>query len=633
MSDSGFCTINIEFEPDTLSGIFSVTIQTDNSIWDRLRQSAYSLSDETLVSQTTIRLPWPSALSLLREYSKYQENYNFRFQPDQSAKSQIDKFLIQYNSIKISQATSTLTLTESEIVEKLRSFGFTKRELKKFQIRDLQRLISFPNGANFSVPGAGKTTVTFALHLLVRNENTKLFVVGPKSSFPAWSEVIDECIEKNSPDWVKENFTVLTGGVDSIRQSLNSTAMRYIINYEQLISSSGLFINYLMQNNVHLVLDESHRMKGGLSVKRGIVLLNAATLPIRRDILSGTPMPQSAIDLKSQLDFLWPGTGLGQRISMGETPRSVIGNLYVRTTKKDLELPPVKRHFLKVPMGKGQTALYAVVRDETLRELSSFKYESGIDIVKARRSVMRILQLSSNPTLALNSILDNNTTISSGIVQQVLEDGPSPKMLAVRDLSRKLASIGNKTVIWSIFTDTIKQMERMLADLNPVVVNGSVPSGEITDIATREGRIHKFHTDPTCMVFIANPAAAGEGISLHHVCHDAIYLDRSYNTTHYLQSIDRIHRLGLPQNTETNIYIFQTITPQGLGCVDHSVSRRLAIKLRALQQLLDDEDIHQIALDEENADEPIDFEIEQQDIIDLIKELEGNISFDENNGV
>ena len=202
-------------------------------------------------------------------------------------------------------------------------------------------------------------------------------------------------------------------------------------------------------------------------------------------------------------------------------------------------------------------------------------------------------------------------------------------MRAVADLARAFAKEGRKTVIWTIFTDTIYQMERLLAELNPVSLFGLVPSGEPTNPDTREGRIRRFHQDPRCMVLVANPAAAGEGISLHRICHDAIYVDRSYVTTHYLQSIDRIHRLGLAPGVETNIHIFQTMAPKGLGCIDHSVSRRLAQKLRALQVLLDDPDLNQIAYDEENSGEPVDYDIEPQDVIDLIEQLEGRAVFDE----
>ena len=499
-------------------------------------------------------------------------------------------------------------------------------------MRDLKRLVALQNGANFSVPGAGKTTVTFALHLLTKQEDQKLVVVGPKSAFGAWRDVVSECIADDAPPWVREPFSILTGSAATVRQGLLSDSNRLVLNYEQLLSIPDLFASYLAQNPVHLVLDESHRVKGGTAVKRGIVLLNAASLPVRRDILSGTPMPQSPNDLRSQLDFLWPGAGLGIRIATGTPPREVIANLYVRTTKHELDLPPVTRKFVSVGMGRGQSALYAVVRSEALRDLSSLKSGSGVDVVKTRRSVMRLLQLSSNPVLAATAMLNVAPHVDSGIVQQVLDDGPSPKMFAVRDLARKLAAEGRETVIWSIFVGTIQQMSFMLADLSPAVVYGAVSSGSPDDPESREGKLKRFHEDPTCMTFIANPAAVGEGISLHQVCHDAIYLDRSYSTTHYIQSIDRIHRLGLPPDTETNVFIFQTTAAKGLGCVDYSVSRRLAAKVRAMERLLDDKDLHQIALDEEESDEPIDYSTDRDDLVDLIEELEGRAIYSQHEG-
>jgi hypothetical protein len=61
-------------------------------------------------------------------------------------------------------------------------------------------------------------------------------------------------------------------------------------------------------------------MKAGAFSQRGAFLLNVATLPIRRDILTGTPMPQAASDTQSQLDFLWPGHGLGVEVARGNPP-------------------------------------------------------------------------------------------------------------------------------------------------------------------------------------------------------------------------------------------------------------------------------------------------------------------------
>ena len=94
-------------------------------------------------------------------------------------------------------------------------------------------------------------------------------------------------------------------------------------------------------------------------------------------------------------------------------------------------------------------------------------------------------------------------------------------------------------------------------------------------------------------------------------------------STHYLQSIDRIHRLGLEPNTVTNIFIYRTKAPANIGSIDYSVSRRLANKIRGLQDLLNDTDLHEIAFDEENADDPVDYAVDLQDLVDLVEELNG----------
>src|SRR5260370_5350265 len=148
-------------------------------------------------------------------------------------------------------------------------------------------------------------------------------------------------------------------------------------------------------------------MKAGLASQRGAFLLNVASLPVRRDILTGTPMPQGPNDLAAQLGFLWPGQGMDLRIARGEIPREVCQNLYVRTTKNELGIPPAKRHFVQVGMAPGHLALYSVVRREALSQLAqvtSSAIGSQIDFVGARRTVMRLLQLSSNPILALQGM-------------------------------------------------------------------------------------------------------------------------------------------------------------------------------------------------------------------------------------
>jgi len=133
-----------------------------------------------------------------------------------------------------------------------------------------------------------------------------------------------------------------------------------------------------------------------------------------------------------------------------------------------------------------------------------------------------------------------------------------------------------------------------------------------------------FHSrDMTCRVLVANPAACSEGISLHRVCHHAVYVDRTYNAAHYLQSVDRIHRLGLEPGTNTFVYVLESVAPGVIGSIDYSVRRRLITKLNMMAAALEDIDLQQLALDEQQAEEPIDYDIRFEDIVDLINELSG----------
>ena len=598
-----------------------------DAIWAHIRSLLLSRGIDHNSTPTKLSLSWPDTLTVVREYGtkSAQEKYNFRFESCESARVKLDEFINQVRSVRQSRNESPSQLfSEDEIGAKLEQVGFTKRHLKTFQIRDLAHLLNLSNGANFSVPGSGKTTVTFALNILTKKPGQHLIIIAPKAAFQAWKDIVSDCIDPSVNKENAESFTVLDKTDEQSDNTLSSGATRFIISYDLAVRQQSVLTNHIATTQTHLVLDESHRMKAGRLAQRGSFLLGIASLPVRRDILSGTPMPQSASDIESQLEFLWPGQGLGREISLGKTPRDVLGKLYVRTTKKELGLPSVYKHFRNIAMGKGQLALYSIVRDEFLREFAKpvSKGLSDTQLLKARRSVMRLLQLSVNPVLALNAFARDDVDISSSIVEAVLDEGHSPKMHAVMQHAREIAGRNEKVVIWTIFIGTLHSLINALADLNPVFIHGGVPSGSEEDPTTREGKIKKFHEEKNCSVLIANPATAGEGISLHTVCHNAIYLDRSFVSTHYLQSIDRIHRLGLAKDQDTHIYVYRSSAPAEIGSVDMSVSRRLTEKIRNMQKLLDDPDLHELAYDEEQSDDPIEYDVGIDDISELILELE-----------
>jgi len=128
---------------------------------------------------------------------------------------------------------------------------------------------------------------------------------------------------------------------------------------------------------------------------------------------------------------------------------------------------------------------------------------------------------------------------------------------------------------------------RVLADLNPLLLYGDIKpyreEHDDPDEPSREKNIEEFKRRPDRPVLIANPAACAEAISLHKECHHAIYLDRTFNCGQFLQSMNRIHRVGLPAGVTTNYWI-----PFLDSAVERAVDSRLTRRQQVMYRLLND---------------------------------------------
>lgn len=598
----------------------------DPLIWNRVKSIIIENQGSSIIWELKIETEWATLLSSISSLKRLSRLFPIQISYSEPAKKLITKYIAERRSVQAANGTQKISLTQEEISHELIKKGFTERVLKNFQNKDVSILSNLAHGANFSVPGAGKTTVTLASHILTKSEDTKLLVVSPKNAFSAWDKVITDCMDKEHSDMYK--FTRLNGGYKNIQKLLKNNSNCYIIGYDQLRNCKSLIFEFLSTNKVHMVLDESHKMKSGYNSQTGTALLQLAHLPIRKDILSGTPIPRAISDLESQMEFLWPGQGFSKRLK-NTNINSVLSGLYTRTTKKDLQLAPAKKIYIDVEMSDAQLALYSISRKEFLKRAVGIKSKSNIDISKTRKSVMQILQISSNPILLVNKKTrddpynfpydDPNIEV---IFKAIQKEKDSQKIKKACSLAREITENDKtaKIVIWSAFTYNVERIAHLLSDLGAVFIHGGINTGVEDDINTREGRIKEFHENPDCKVLVANPAACSEGISLHEVCHNAIYVDRSYNACHYLQSIDRIHRLGLPDDVETNIYILESIAPQNLGSIDHSVRTRTTEKIKIMDSALDDDDLKQLLLDEDGdfTSEP---DILIEDILDIISVL------------
>jgi len=230
------------------------------------------------------------------------------------------------------------------------------------------------------------------------------------------------------------------------------------------------------------------------------------------------------------------------------------------------------------------------------------------------RIVMYLLEAATNPMLLTAGSADGDDPAFEHPPLELRGDEQLVELLAryssfeepwkyrrIYSIVADAASRGEKVLVWSSFVRNLKSLDRLLADYMPAMVHGGVLSDELAPpgVVTREREFERFRHDPACTVLLANPAACGEGVSLHHWCHHAVYLDRTFNAGHFLQSQDRIHRLGLADNVITRFTLLLSA-----GSIDDSVDGRLIEKVKALSKLMDDPDLVQISLP--SSDEGLD---------------------------
>lgn len=120
-----------------------------------------------------------------------------------------------------------------------------------------------------------------------------------------------------------------------------------------------------------------------------------------------------------------------------------------------------------------------------------------------------------------------------------------------------------------------------------------------TQDETRERLINRFKDTASGLnVLIANPGACAESISLHKTCHHAIYYDLSYNCAQYLQSLDRIHRVGGSETQEAHYYFLQN-----QNAIDRDVMDNLDRKVQKMFGVLDDKLPQPDSVGDENQEE------------------------------
>jgi SNF2 family DNA or RNA helicase len=573
-----------------------------------LRNLLLGASDEGQVEGgNTFSAPWWSFVGVRGQFAELLSAFGLRVGEDVFVDDNAAAFLKRStrNAESYASATNGLAIEAHELLQKLREKGFN-RTLTQHQLRNVRKLAALPAAATFSVPGAGKTTEALATFAFRSANDDKLLVIAPKNAFAAWDEQLALCFPGNAIEFVR-----LRG--PHIGRALQANPKFMIVSYQQLPRSRDLVASHLSRHVVHVFVDESHRIKSGPARTTARAVLSCSQLAAGKLVMSGTPMPQAREDLLPQFSFLYP-----EVLATADNVIERMRPIYVRTNKRELGLKKQIVLTKTLSMSPLQRELYGYMKSEVARQAAIYLGDPSRAAFRSLgRSIIRLIMFVSHPALLSRQI----DFAKPGLLSAVLAEGNGPKLNYLLHRVRELAADGKKVLVWSAFRQNVEYIAESLQDLGAVFIHGSVDAGDEDDDATREGRIKLFHDEERVKVLVANPAAASEGISLHTVCHHAIYLDRTFNAAHFLQSMDRIHRLGLSPEQDTTIEIIEC-----RQTIDETVRTRLQQKINAMSVALDDTSlrIDPIPIDPQSNDDQEEWsagELDADDVQLLLKEL------------
>lgn len=500
--------------------------------------------------------------------SDYIRNKNYQIE----TRKELGKMIKKKDSSVYQAYTKFSTIVHNEM----------QRKLREKQMWDAFFIVQMVKSANYSVPGAGKTSIVYGafsyLNSSEKNLVDKLIVIGPKNSFKSWKDEFFECFGSkkelkllNIQD--KKYKSTESKIYDLKYDSFNDNVI--LVNYDMLSSLKDA-LKEIINDKTMLVFDEVHKVKSvnGIWSNAALEISKNAKYKV---ILTGTPIPNSYVDLYSQLNILFTDeyktffklTPKELSKSSDDLTRKInelIYPFFCRTTKRDLNIPlPNQDIKIITPMSSDEEKLFSIVH----RKYSN----NGLLLI------IRLMQASSNPKLLLKK-LDYNDFKSlltseeeENFDEFELEFNESnakdthnlnydedervlinkidmtSKFWSGIELIEKLVNESKSVIVWGIFVDTIDRIEKELS-------NKGIKCKKIyglTELEQRESIIDSFKKKEFD-VLITNPHTMAESVSLHTICHDAVYFEYSFNLTHMLQSKDRINRLGLPQNQYTQYY-------------------------------------------------------------------------------
>jgi len=417
--------------------------------------------------------------------------------------------------------------------------------------------------------GTGKTKVVLDTFGYITTDGLidGMLVIARAGVYRNWEKEIHEHMD---PEFVKKLHIGVWKGSSSKRKKMLETffsiqdrprvLLMNVESFSTVKDAEHTAIKFMKESKVLCVIDESTSIKGW-NAERTKTIVRISEHATMRRIMTGTPNPNSPLDLYSQFEFLDPRilgfssyyafraryavlktmqvapdkiNDRGERVP-GRTAKIIVAfknqeelarkiePYRFRVLKEDcLDLPEKVYETREVEFTKEQKKFYDDMKNFATTELSEDVH------VTATSVITRLLRL--------HQVLCGHTRDEENVLRTI----PSNRTKVLLETMEE--ANWNKIIVWCPFIHSITEIVNQLMTLHGPESVVSYYGGTSSD--DRIIAVQRFQEDDRCKFFVGNQQTAGYGITLT-AARTMIFYSNNYNLEERLQAEDRAHRIGL----------------------------------------------------------------------------------------
>lgn len=410
----------------------------------------------------------------------------------------------------------------------------------KHQLEGIEWGLNIEKGLLLDAPGAGKTTqIIYLAEELKAQKGLEhcLIICGINSLKSNWKKEINKFSNLSCRilgERINSKGKVTYASMkDRVKELLSPIEEFFVIvNIESIRSDDVIKALKKGPNKFDMmVVDEVHKCKSSRSAQGHNLLKLTADYTIG---LSGTLILNNPLD--SYVPLKWIGAekstltnfknmyclfgGFGNHQIVGyknlDILKEVIQKYSLRRTKDQFaDLPPKN-----------------IIKEVLEMEPNHRKFYD--DIKAGIKEECDKIELNASNVLALTTRLRQATSCPSVLTSN---DITPTKLKRAVELVEEITSNGDKVLIMSTFKEPIYELNKILAEYNPLIGTGDIPD----DIVSKNNDL--FQTDPNYKVFLGTIQKIGTGLTFN-AANYAIFIDTPWTEALQTQAEDRIHRFG-----------------------------------------------------------------------------------------